>query len=160
MTDTAQGTDGGPAFPPFHDPRTHEQGMSLRDWFAGQAMAAMLTGVVGKIGAASDVHAYATGPCNAVIVDRAYTIADAMLTIIPAIQAGERERHDAEILRYRRGIIMAMGCLDIFKGGDEALAWYRLYDAMSGKEPRVAIRAMSERADAQPVQSGQSANVP
>jgi 1,6-anhydro-N-acetylmuramate kinase len=64
--------DGAPVFQMQHDLR-------LRDWFAGQAMAAMLTGVVGKIGAAQDVHAYATGPCNAVIVDRAYVLADAML---------------------------------------------------------------------------------
>jgi hypothetical protein len=76
---------GGPAFPQNDlssygiGPSENNAGMTLRDWFAGQAMAAMLTGVVGKIGAGSDVHAYATGPCNAVIVDRAYVIADAML---------------------------------------------------------------------------------
>lgn len=32
---------GGPAFPPVHDPKNHESGMTLRDWFAGQAMASM-----------------------------------------------------------------------------------------------------------------------
>lgn len=32
-------SDGGPAFPPFHDPKNHESGMTLRDWFAGQALA-------------------------------------------------------------------------------------------------------------------------
>ena len=53
-------------------------GMFLRDWFAGQAMASMLTGVV------TDNGAYAHGDCNAVIVQRAYVIADAMLA--------ERER--------------------------------------------------------------------
>ena len=31
--------DNPPAFPPFHDPSKHESGMSLRDWFAGQALA-------------------------------------------------------------------------------------------------------------------------
>ena len=35
------GSDGGPAFPPQHDPHTHYSGMTLRDWFAGQAMVAM-----------------------------------------------------------------------------------------------------------------------
>ena len=51
--------------------------MTLRDWFAGQALAGMLTGTTGKIG--GTVTAYAFGDCNAVIVDRAYAIADAML---------------------------------------------------------------------------------
>ena len=32
--------EGGPAFPPTHDPRTHDSGMTLRDYFAGQALAA------------------------------------------------------------------------------------------------------------------------
>ena len=34
--------DGGPAFPPMHDPQTHVSGMSLRDWFAGMALQGML----------------------------------------------------------------------------------------------------------------------
>jgi hypothetical protein len=76
--------NGGPAFPTHAEPVIGGYpvpigGMSLRDWFAGQAMAAMLTGVVGRIGAAKDVYAYAAGPCNSVIVARAYAIADAML---------------------------------------------------------------------------------
>lgn len=33
---------GGPAFPPMHDPNTHESGMSLRDWFAGKALMGMM----------------------------------------------------------------------------------------------------------------------
>ena len=37
MTDKIN--DGGPAFPPTHDPKTHDSGMSLRDYFAGQALA-------------------------------------------------------------------------------------------------------------------------
>jgi hypothetical protein len=53
------------------------RGMTLRDWFAGQAMASMLTGAVGIVG--GSLGAYAHGACNAVIVDRAYVIADAML---------------------------------------------------------------------------------
>jgi len=50
-----------------------------RDELAGKAMQGMLVGVVGKIGAAADVSAYAGGACNAVIADRAFAIADAML---------------------------------------------------------------------------------
>lgn len=37
-------TDGGPAFPRGHD--TGSDGMSLRDWFAGQAMRSLLGGAV------------------------------------------------------------------------------------------------------------------
>lgn len=43
-------------------------GMSLRDWFAGQALASMTV--------APD---YSKGPCNAEMARRAYCIADAML---------------------------------------------------------------------------------
>ena len=31
--------DGGPAFPPMHDPNTHVFGMTLRDYFAAHAPA-------------------------------------------------------------------------------------------------------------------------
>jgi hypothetical protein len=34
--------DGGPAFPSTHPSYGREEGMSLRDWFAGQAMHAFL----------------------------------------------------------------------------------------------------------------------
>lgn len=69
--------DGGPAFPrQSHTERWNEAtqefeqdpGMSLRDWFAGQALAGM------QIWAD-----YSKGHCNAAIVERAYIIADAML---------------------------------------------------------------------------------
>lgn len=33
--------DGGPAFPPQHDPKTHQSGMTLRDYFAAAACASM-----------------------------------------------------------------------------------------------------------------------
>ena len=35
-------TNGGPAFPPMHDPDTHASGMTLRDYFAGRAMQSYL----------------------------------------------------------------------------------------------------------------------
>ena len=65
--------DGGPAFP--HDERDangqsrQHFGMSLRDWFAGQALASMTV--------ATD---YSKGPCNQAMADRAYVIADAMIS--------------------------------------------------------------------------------
>lgn len=43
MTDEIK--TGGPAFPPHHNPTTHPSGMTLRDWFAGQAMSGMLSGL-------------------------------------------------------------------------------------------------------------------
>ena len=62
--------DGGPAFPPAYAatlPRNFPQGMSLRDWFAGQA----LTGLISRndYGPMSD-------EANA---NAAYSYADAML---------------------------------------------------------------------------------
>lgn len=66
-----------PAFPVVGPLGVSDYGMTLRDWFAGQAMGAMLNGVVGEIG--GRIGAYSRGDCNAVIVDRAYTIAAAML---------------------------------------------------------------------------------
>ena len=66
--------DGGRAFPWGGGIRG---GMALRDWFAGQALASMT--------AAPD---YSMGPCNAVIAERAYIIADQMLTA--RAQTGEK----------------------------------------------------------------------
>lgn len=67
--------DGGPAYPSgksekrgFENSHPLHEGMSLRDWFAGQALASMTT--------APD---YSKGPCNAAMAERAYVIADAML---------------------------------------------------------------------------------
>jgi hypothetical protein len=61
--------DGGPAFPVPNDANTNgQEGMTLRDWFAGQAL-------VGKLAAASiredGYHSKYAAEC--------YTIADAML---------------------------------------------------------------------------------
>ena len=43
-------------------------GMSLRDWFAGQALGSMTV-----------PPDYSKGPCNAAMAERAFVIADAML---------------------------------------------------------------------------------
>ena len=68
--------DGGPAFPcdvqvEDNSGSHYEEhyGLTMRDWFAGQALASMT--------AAPD---YSKGPCNQAIADRAYLIADAMLS--------------------------------------------------------------------------------
>ncbi len=43
--------------------------------------------------------------------------------------------------RLLRCIDMAMGCLDPDSSNpDERLAWYRLYDAEMGREPRKSLR--------------------
>ena len=71
--------DGGPAFP-VHRPFGEDgRGMSLRDWFAGQALAGIL---------ASNARA-TVGPdmerITAMVADVAYRTADAMLaaSIVP-----------------------------------------------------------------------------
>ena len=59
-----------PAFPPMHDPNTHEFGMTLRDYFAAKAMQAVITGYAtqNKVDSYSDYWA-----------GFAYEMADAML---------------------------------------------------------------------------------
>lgn len=66
--------NGGPAFPPVHDPKKHPSGMMLRDYFAAKAMQ-------GLMGVYWDVSAkYKNGSdlvkCQ---VETAYEYADAML---------------------------------------------------------------------------------
>jgi hypothetical protein len=56
--------DGGPAFPVAMDTAPSAEGMSLRDWFAGQALGGMIAGDYSSI---SNMAHYA------------YVIADAML---------------------------------------------------------------------------------
>ena len=56
--------DGGPAFPPMHDPDTHASGMTLRDYFAAKAMQVFL---------ANTESSFASDAKNA------YAMADAML---------------------------------------------------------------------------------
>jgi len=78
---SAEIDDGGPAFPQplAFDPANGNpvttamyfakvSGMTIRDWFAGQALAAMT--------AAPD---YSKGPCNQAMAERAFVIADAMI---------------------------------------------------------------------------------
>lgn len=59
---------GGPAFPPTHDPRNHPSGMTLRQWYAGQALAGMNTRFFEDDVESADQ-----------IADQAFLLADAML---------------------------------------------------------------------------------
>lgn len=52
---------------------------SRRDEFARAALMGMCVGVVGLIGGKEPISAYAKGPCNAALVDRAFVLADSML---------------------------------------------------------------------------------
>lgn len=63
--------DGGPAFPLQHGMAT--KGMSLRDWFAGQALAGMLA----SVGAHEDSGA--VWRSNSMAAAWAYDYADAMI---------------------------------------------------------------------------------
>jgi len=58
--------NGGPAFPPVHDPAKHDSGMSLRDYFAGQAL---------EWAGSNEWF----NPYPAHVAERAYNMADAML---------------------------------------------------------------------------------
>jgi hypothetical protein len=71
---TEQPKDGGPAFPfAATDPSNvamQASGMSLRDWFAGKALAGL---------ASNCDEAGLSSWCAAPLADRAYEIADAMI---------------------------------------------------------------------------------
>ena len=68
------GTGGGPTFPiPGSEYSTTDYGMTLRDWFAGQA----LTGVMAAC--ANDTRGQSE-PHEAMFARKAYAIADAMLS--------------------------------------------------------------------------------
>lgn len=77
----AEQNDGGPAFPHTVQMEGYDRvwvaGMSLRDWFAGNVASSLSVGCSGMLG--SEFSAYAKGDCNAVIAERAYALADAML---------------------------------------------------------------------------------
>lgn len=67
--------DGGPAFPPMHSPDNHPSGMSLRDWFAGQALSCISFGMM-KSGYEEGVP---PAEIYAGLSRASYGIADAML---------------------------------------------------------------------------------
>lgn len=78
--------DGGPAFPvpqPTRDTEEKEnywdtRGMTLRDWFAGQAFAAMVAGE-GALMVADRDERYDETNWAEVVASNAYNFADAML---------------------------------------------------------------------------------
>ena len=69
--------NGGPAFPPHWDPKTHPSGMALRDYFAAKAMHQFLSGAVLPVG-------FDASEQLAMIAARAYETADAMLAAAPS----------------------------------------------------------------------------
>ena len=70
------GRDGGPAFPANHyDLAAGEHGMTLRDYFAAQAMQALITGLISHPDRAKDwLESELWAP------QQAYAVADAMLS--------------------------------------------------------------------------------
>lgn len=88
---TSEKTDGGPAFPcDVFDPdvRGPEQweGMSLRDYFAAKAMAAM----IGMDGATIGGERLAVPAHSAIIATASYAMADAMLEARAAASIAEQ----------------------------------------------------------------------
>ena len=74
--------DGGPAFPLSIHPDSHDgkgipTGLSVRDWFAGQIAAALAVGCSGML--QGEFAAYAKGPHNGAIANRAYALADCLI---------------------------------------------------------------------------------
>lgn len=63
--------DGGPAFPSTHDRAPSYVGMSLRDWFAGQALAGMLANQRGGLDTIADHASHAYVYADAMLVERA-----------------------------------------------------------------------------------------
>ena len=68
-----QPKDGGPAFP--NTPDHNRRGMSLRDWFAGQAISALLD-------SNTPPHQFSS------LAQRAYEIADEAIQVRTAIKQG------------------------------------------------------------------------
>ena len=72
--------DGGPAFPrQLREWELEKQGtgMSLRQYYAGKAMAGLVVGCGGFLG--DSFSAYAKGSCNGEIAKRAVVLADALI---------------------------------------------------------------------------------
>lgn len=61
-------SDGGPAFPQSGETFIGQEGMTLRDWFAGQALAGLLS-----------PEAYTSQGWTIAVARDAYEIADAMI---------------------------------------------------------------------------------
>lgn len=55
---------GGPAFPPQHDPASHEFGLTALEWYAGMALIAL---------------GFETTDNEAVVADRVFDLAEAMV---------------------------------------------------------------------------------
>lgn len=70
----------GPAFPPFHNPLNHDSGMTLRDYFAGQALAGVVAGSAGLIITPEQ------------FAEQSYALADAMLKQRDATKATHQRR--------------------------------------------------------------------
>lgn len=76
---------GGPAFPPFHDPNTHTYGMTLRDYFAGEAMQSLIVETGRTLQHCEGVSfmglviANNEGGTPTAIAEESYAMADAML---------------------------------------------------------------------------------
>jgi hypothetical protein len=71
MTDTTH-TDGGPAFPMWDRtyPGEADSGMSLRDWFAGQAMAGLLAKSRDSFVEWHEYASWAYGAADAMLAER------------------------------------------------------------------------------------------
>lgn len=72
MTEMTKPYDGGPAFPTTAGQVVYSHGMTLRDWFAGQALAGLLI-----IGPNDEHFLHSAGLKSA--AGWAYSFADAML---------------------------------------------------------------------------------
>lgn len=73
---SARPDTGGPAFPLFGVTRVEQEGMTLRDHFAGQALVGLLSDAKHLAGASNIANG---GPVAAVVAEMAYNFADAML---------------------------------------------------------------------------------
>ena len=105
------------------------------------------TGQPADIERATVADCLAHGVCGCVYGDAVQQIERLRLVIVHEADCAEAADDEAmrrghEIERLLRCVGMAMGCLDPeSKNRDEALAWYRLFDAEMGREPRASLDA-------------------
>jgi len=71
--------NGGPAFPQFMGMATNPEGMTLRDWFAGQALAGLTNVAYTYFTGASEKEKAGARQFASDIGETAYLIADAMI---------------------------------------------------------------------------------